>query len=168
MFFSGPGLYYKVLSLELRSGKLFCTASAGATSKFRISNNFSAICKRLIFAVFFFARAIWKCSIFQCVFCKFNTRIFCCLGSFSKDDHDHNDRDLARVSLKVAFASAGSLQRFFTRKMQQGLGISLVLWKGDLRVQHFPEISRRDDLNMLFYQGPRVCNRGFQTVVRGS
>ena len=97
MFFSGPGLYYKVevLSLEFRSGKLFCTESAGATSKFRIPN-ISLQSSKDRFLQFFFARAIWKCSIFQGVFCKFNPRIVCCLGSFSGDDHDHNDGDFPR------------------------------------------------------------------------
>ena len=56
----------------------------------------------------------------------------------------------------------------FARKMQQGLGISLVLWIGELSMRHFPEISRREDLIMLIYQGQESVNRGFQTVVRGS
>ena len=41
----------------------------------------------------------------------------------------------------------------FPGTMQQGLGFRLVLWKGDLNMQHFPGISCRDDLKMLIYQG---------------
>ena len=44
--------------------------------------------------------------------------------------------------------------------------IGLVDRRSDMR--HFPEISRREDLNMLIYQAQESVNRGFQTVVRGS
>ena len=70
------------------------------------------------------SRVSRRCSIFAGVFCKFNPPIFCCLGSFSKDDSsDLAERPMNKIrTFQTSSALLASLVAPLNRLNENGRG----------------------------------------------
>ena len=93
-------------------------------------------------------------QVFSDLFCTFKLkpRMLCFWVKTILPERPAQESGLCKVFLKSSLQML-EFARTYARTMQQGLGFRLVLWKGDLNMQHFPGISCRDDLEMLIYQG---------------
>ena len=131
MFFSGPGLYYKVLlSLEFRfwfgkalfriwvfnafcsHDRLFCKGNLKMQDIARFSLQYTMMNLAGIFA-----RAIWRCCFFQVfagLFCTFKRipRMFWFWGKTILPERPAQELGLCKVFLQVELAHAGVCRDF--------------------------------------------------------